>query len=140
MSAKNKVRATTYIQPEVLKTLEVIKEQENFKNVSAVIEEAINFYLSYRVIDSEKEFLSEGVRGAVQEALAKTDNRMGSNLFKISVELGMMQHLLALTLDVSDEELHQLRGVVVNEVKKSKGIVKLGDAINFQVRDEEDDW
>ncbi len=48
----------------------------------------------------------------------------------------MMQHLLALTLDVTDEKLRKLRGVVVNQVKKSKGVVKLAEVIQFQVRDE----
>lgn len=139
MSSSKKERATTYLEPKVIKALEVIKEQEGFKNLSSVIEEAVDFYQSYRIIDSEKDFLSEGAKGAVQDALAKTDNRMGANLFKVSVELGMIQHLLATAVDVTDDELRKLRGLVVKEVKQSKGIVKLDKAIEFQVRDEEDE-
>jgi len=41
-------------------------------------------------------------------------------------------HLLATTLDVSDEELHRLRGRCVAEVKKTKGKIRLDDAVEFQ--------
>jgi hypothetical protein len=48
------------------------------------------------------------------------------------VEISMMMHLLAATLEVTDEELHRLRGRCVVEVKKTKGKIRLDDAVEFQ--------
>ncbi|MEG1461440.1 MAG: hypothetical protein RSC51_08700, partial [Oscillospiraceae bacterium] len=64
--------------------------------------------------------------------LQNTENRVSANLFRLSVETGMMMHLLATTLDITDDELHRLRGRCVSEVKKTKGKIKLDDAVEFQ--------
>ncbi|HPO77536.1 MAG TPA: hypothetical protein PLI23_10265 [Thermoclostridium caenicola] len=44
----------------------------------------------------------------------------------------MMMHLLAVTLEITDEELHRLRGRCVAEVKRTKGKIRLEDAVDFQ--------
>lgn len=44
----------------------------------------------------------------------------------------MMMHLLATTLDITDEELHRLRGRCVAEVKRTRGKIRLDDAVDFQ--------
>ncbi|MEG1268115.1 MAG: hypothetical protein RSD35_02595 [Oscillospiraceae bacterium] len=61
-----------------------------------------------------------------------TEQRVANNLFRLSVETGMMMHLLASTLDVTDEELQRLRGRCIGEVKSTKGRIKLDDAVAFQ--------
>ncbi len=38
--------------------------------------------------------------------------------FRLAVEISMMMHLLATTLNITDEELHRLRGRCVAEVKR----------------------
>ena len=57
---------------------------------------------------------------------------MANNLFRLSVEISMMMHLLATTLDITDEELHRLRGRCVTEVKRTRGKIRLDDAVDFQ--------
>ena len=57
---------------------------------------------------------------------------MANNLFRLSVEISMMMHLLATTLEITDEELHRLRGRCVAEVKRTRGKIRLDDAVDFQ--------
>ncbi|MFI3255764.1 MAG: hypothetical protein R3Y63_15780, partial [Eubacteriales bacterium] len=84
------------------------------------------------------DFLSDNILSAIQGSIQATENRTSANLFRLSVETSMMMHLLALTLDVSEEELYQLRGVCVKEVKKTNGKIKVDTAINFQKQNEDD--
>lgn len=57
---------------------------------------------------------------------------MANNLFRLSVEIGIMIHLLATTLEVTDDELYRLRGRCVSEVKKTQGGISLDAAVEFQ--------
>ena len=69
---------------------------------------------------------------AIQGALKETENRNSSNVFRLSVEMSMMMNILAVGLEISDEDLKKLRGRCVNDVKKTKGKISIENAVKFQ--------
>jgi|GEM_PF-6403265 len=46
--------------------------------------------------------------------------------------MSMMMNILAAGLEISDEELRNLRGRCVQQVKKTRGKVSMEEAIKFQ--------
>lgn len=53
-------------------------------------------------------------------------------LFKLSVEIAMLQNLFAAFNDVDPESLERLRGECVEEVKRLNGSFSLKDAVEWQ--------
>ncbi|KAF5033291.1 hypothetical protein DSECCO2_608300 [anaerobic digester metagenome] len=115
-----------------MERLDVWRRQDSCKGRSGFVETALGFYMGYIGTEDTSCYLSKALLSSMEGTLQKTENRVASNLFRLSVEISMMMHLLAATLEVTDEELHRLRGRCVAEVKKTKGKIRLDDAVEFQ--------
>lgn len=127
-----KQRITVWLHPKMIANMELLMQAHHMKNHTEFISEAVDFYIGYLNSQSSTTFLSQNLLGAIQGTLQNTENRVANNLFRLSVELSMMMHLLATTLDITDEELYSLRGRCVSEVKKTRGKIRFDDAVAFQ--------
>jgi len=128
----NKERTAIWLYPETIERLDSWLEKDNCKSRSEFVEKALSFYMGYLGTEDTSQYLSKALLSSIQGILQKTENRTGSNLFRLSVEISMMMHLLATMLNITDEELRRLRGRCVAEVKKTKGKIRLDDAVEFQ--------
>lgn len=128
----NKERTAIWLYPETIGRLDSWLEKDNCKSRSEFVEKALSFYMGYLGTEDTSQYLSKALLTSIQGTLQKTENRVGSNLFRLSVEISMMMHLLATTLSITDEELRRLRGRCVADVKKTKGKIRLDDAVEFQ--------
>ena len=128
----NKERTAIWLYPETIERLDSWLEKDNCKSRSEFVEKALSFYMGYLGTEDTSQYLSKALLTSIQGILQKTENRTGSNLFRLSVEISMMMHLLATMLNITDEELRRLRGRCVAEVKKTKGKIRLDDAVEFQ--------
>ena len=128
----NKERTAVWLYPETMDRLDGWMNKDNCKSRSEFIEKALCFYMGYLGTEDTSSYLSKTLLTSIQGTLQKTENRVASNLFRLAVEISMMMHLLATTLNITDEELHQLRGRCVAEVKKTRGKIRLDDAVEFQ--------
>ena len=68
----------------------------------------------------------------VKGTLDSFENRMASLLFKMSVEMSMMLHVIASNNDIDEKTLSMLRGMCVKEVRSIRGTVSFDDAVKFQ--------
>ncbi len=127
-----KQRVTAWLYPEMIANMESFMEANDMKNHTEFVSKAVDFYIGYLGTKDGTAFLSQTLLGSIQGTLKKTENRVASNLFRLSVEISMMMHLLATTLEITDEELYRLRGRCVAEVKRTRGKIRLDDAVEFQ--------
>ncbi|WP_313180831.1 hypothetical protein [Lacrimispora sp.] len=134
-----KQRITVWLYPEMIANMELLMEANNMKNHTEFVSKAVDFYIGYLETQNGTAFLSQTLLGVIQGTLQNTESRVANNLFRLSVEISMMMHLLATTLEVSDEELHRLRGRCVAEVKRTRGKIRLDDAVDFQSRSEDEE-
>ena len=128
----NKERTAIWLYPETLDRMDGWLEKDNCKSRSEFVEKALCFYMGYLGTEDISSYLSKALLSSIQGTLQKTEDRVAGNLFRLSVEISMMMHLLATTLHITDEELRRLRGRCVSEVKRTKGRIRLDDAIQFQ--------
>lgn len=128
----NKERTAVWLYPETMERLDGWLPKDNCKSRSEFIEKALSFYMGYLGTEDISSYLSKALLASIQGTLQKTENRVANNLFRLSVEISMMMHLLATTLEITDEELHRLRGRCVAEVKRTRGKIRLDDAVDFQ--------
>ncbi len=57
---------------------------------------------------------------------------MGSLLFKMAVELAMLENVMAATYDIDESLLQRLRGMCVQDVKAINGKISFEDAVRYQ--------
>ena len=61
-----------------------------------------------------------------------SEHRIARLLFKLAVETSMMMNVLAAGMEISEEDLRQLRARCVREVKQTNGNISLKDAVKYQ--------
>lgn len=120
------------IAPEVLNMVEKNYKQDGCGCRSAFIEKAILFYCGYLTAEDYREYFPNVIVSAMQGTLDSLENRMANLLFKNTVELSMVLHVLAATHGISKDTLADLRRMCVEDVKKINGTISLADAVKFQ--------
>ena len=72
--------------------------------------------------------ITSTLKGIVDES----DNRMSRMLFKLAVEIAILQNLVAATQEIDPLSLERLRGECVKEVKRINGAFSFDDAVDWQ--------
>ena len=68
------------------------------------------------------------MKGIVDESA----NRMGRLLFKMAVELAVIENILAAVCEVDQQELKRLRGQCVQEIRRTNGMLSFEQALDWQ--------
>ena len=101
---------------------------------SEFIEKAVLFYIGFISSDSGSDYLPKIIVSTLKGIVNESDNRVSRILFKLAVELAITMNVVAATCNVSREQLDQLRGMCVNQVKKTNGAYAFTDAYDLQKR------
>ena len=113
--------------------MEALKQTNyNCRSQSEFIENAILFYLGYLTADKPKSFLPSMFLSTMKGIVAESDNRTSGLLFKIAVELAILQNLIAATNEVDELTMTKLRGECIKEVKRIHGIFTMEKAMDWQ--------
>lgn len=126
---ENKQRVVAWLYPEMIERMNKLMDNHNMKNHTEFVEKAVDFYIGYLSSQNATTYLSKILLEAIAGTLKETENRQSANLFRLSVEMSMMMNILAAGLEISDEDLYQLRGRCVQQVKRNKGRINMEDAV-----------
>lgn len=129
---ENKKKFALWMYPDALQKVGEIYRQDNCESKSEFIEKAVNFYIGYLTSEDNKSFLPSIVTSTLKSIVAESDNRTSRILFKIAVELAILQNIVAATNEIDDVSLKRLRGECVKEVMRLKGSLDFDDALDWQ--------
>ncbi len=124
----NKKRTAVWMYPETIESIDRVFASDNCKSRSEFIEKAVTFYVGYLTSRQSSEYLSQILVGAVKAVIRDSENRQASNLFRLSVEMSMMMHILAYGYEIDEDAVRKLRGACIQELKRTKGRVAVEDA------------
>ena len=96
------------------------------------MEKAIRFYIGYVTSGNAQDYLANVIPSAVKGIVDETANRMGRLLFKIAVEMAVVENILAAVCDVDEIEVRRLRGQCVKEIKSTNGLLSFEEALRWQ--------
>ena len=85
--------------------------------------------VSARISQEVTDFLALALVDALRATVQGSENRIARLLFKLTVEISMMMHVLAAGLEIDDSQLDDLRWRCVQEVKKTNGGIKFKDVL-----------
>lgn len=129
---ENKKKFALWMYPATYEKLEAIYREDNCESKSEFIEKAVNFYIGYLTSEDKKGYLPSVVTSTLKSIVAESDNRQNRMLFKLAVEIAIMQNLVASSQEVDPLSLERLRGECVKEVGRLNGTFSFEDAVNWQ--------
>lgn len=127
-----KRRFQSWLRPSTIKLVDRLYEDDNCKSRSEFIEKAVRFYAGYLSTQNAREYLPNVVISTLKSIIAESDNRQNRMLFKLAVEIAIMENLIALQQDIDPLSLERLRGECVQEVKRLNGSFRFEDAVEWQ--------
>lgn len=127
-----KERFSLRITPETADMIEKNYKENGCITKSEFIEKAILFYCGYLTANDYREYFPNVIVSTTKGMLDSFENRMANILFKNTVELSMVLHVLAATHSISEDTLADLRRMCIDDVKKINGTISLADAVKFQ--------
>ena len=129
---KDKEKFALWVRPTTMQGVRENYREDNCRSQSEFIENAILFYLGYLTADKPKSFLPSMFLSTMKGIVAESDNRTSGLLFKIAVELAILQNLIAATNEVDELTMTKLRGECIKEVKRIHGIFTMEKALDWQ--------
>ena len=131
--SKDKVKFIAHLYPETVKMVDDMFRQADCRSRSEFIEQAIRYYVGYLTANDDTSYLPIAMLSNMKSIVAESENKISRIIFKVAVELGMIQNAFAYShQDITAERLARLRESVEHEVKCTNGILTLEDAVEWQ--------
>ena len=129
---KEAIRTGIYIDRDLLKRADEAIPKTSARSRSEFVSEALEFYIAWLHSKETSRVLTPALESVINGRIGDTENRIARVLFKQSVELAMLMHVVAATHGVRPEDLDALRRMCVGEVSKVNGKFHFDDAVRMQ--------
>ena len=123
-----------YIDKAVLQDIESVLDKTNCLSRNEFISDAIRYYVTFLKRGIYSDFLAPTLDSVIGGKIATTENHIARVIFKQSVEIAMMMHVIAGAFQIDEDNLDRLRGLCVDEVSRLGGKFKFEDAVRIQKR------
>ena len=121
-----------WLSRETKEELCALYEADNCSSQSEFVEKAIRFYCGYVRTAGDQSYLPRILSDELEGTVGVMANRIGRLIFKQSVELGILSHIIAADTDVDQITLRKLRGRCVDDVRRTNGQIEFKDILQFQ--------
>ena len=128
MSANTKgQRIGVYIEDSLLARCDAAIPRTNASSRSEFIRDAVEHYLAVLSAKESGRVLTPALESVIGGKIAGTEERISRMIFKLAVEVAMMNHLYASSNDCDEEYINALRDYCIHEVKTMNGRINLAD-------------
>ena len=127
MDSEDKQRVSLYIDKETVKTVDVFIKKQGYHSRNEFFEKAAKNLIADSALKSSDDILSDKLAKAIENASAENAKAISNGLFRYSVQLEMMMRVIAKTNHCTDDDLEDVRREAVNNVRRTRGKIKLED-------------
>ena len=124
---KNATRVGLYIDSDLLTRCDAAIPLTNARSRSEFICDAIEHYIATLNIKGSSKVLTPALESVIGGKIAGTEDRISRMIFKLAVEIALMNHLNAGRYRYDEHYLDQLRDYCVQEVATLNGRMNLAD-------------
>ena len=129
---EDKVKISVWLFPETYSQVRQLYKESDCRTKSEFIENAIRFYVGYLTAENPASFLPNLFLSNMKGIVDESDSKRNGLMFKMAVEIAMLQNIIAANYDIDSQSLELLRGQCVKEVKRINGTLSLKDAVDWQ--------
>jgi len=124
---KNATRVGLYIDSNLLTRCDAAVPLTNTRSRSEFICDAIEHYIAVLTAKGSSKVITPALESVIGGKIAGTEDRISRMIFKLAVEIALMNHLTAGRYRYDDQYLDQLRDYCVQEVATLNGRMNLAD-------------
>ena len=130
--ATEKNKYTIWMYPETWEKVKELYKEAGCPRKSDFIEQAVRFYVGYMTAENKANFLPNMFLSNMRIIVRESDNRNNRMLFKLAVEIAMVENILANLSKYDPLSVERLRGQCIEEVKGINGMMQFEDAVDWQ--------
>ena len=127
--ASNKIKFPLWLTPECKQVVEDNYRPDQCQSRSEFIEKAIWFYSGFLHAEKADRYLPKVLQQILSGTLDRFAERIGRQLFKLAVEQNVNNHILASDTDIDAQSYQKMRGLSMEEVKRTNGRIDFEDAL-----------
>lgn len=128
MDSKDKQRIRLYLDRELVKRTDRFAKQEGFSSRNELFSAAIESLMADDALRSNG-VLSEKLAEAVLKLSEDNAKAISKGLFRYAVQLEMVMRILAEMAEYTPEQVEEMRRKAVNNVRRTRGKVRLEDIV-----------
>ncbi len=122
----SKEKVTVYLDEILSKEINKEMGVGDFRSKSEFVKMAIRYYCLYLNKDENARLLSQEFENMLKSTVNLSEKRMKAIMYKIALEVGMINYLIATKMDGMDDQYYdKVRGFVVKKINESNGNFEL---------------
>ena len=125
-------RIGVYISEELLDQCDAAVEKSGADSRSEFICDAIMHYIAVINMQESSRVLTPALESVIGSKIALTEDRINRIVFKLGVEVAMMNNILAATHSIDADNMDALRRYCTEEVATIGGKYSFEDAVKYQ--------
>ena len=126
---KGKEKFALWITPECKRLVDDCYADDQCQSRSEYIEKAILFYTGFLYAEKADRYLPKVLQQILSGTLDRFAERIGRQLFKLAVEQNVSNHILASDTDIDARSYQKMRGLSMEEVKRTNGKIDFEDVL-----------
>ena len=135
MLFEEKRKFALWVYPKTLAKVERMYRQVDCQSRSEFIERSIDFYSGYLAMQDHQEYLSQILTATLKAIVAEGTNRLSRLLFKLGVEVAMLQNVVAAGQQIDPAQLEKLRVECMEELRRINGCFDFESAVQWQQKE-----
>ena len=127
MDSEDKQRVSLYLDKEIMKTVDVFIKKHGYHSRNEFFEKAAKNLIADSALNFGEDIMSDKLAKAIENVSEENAKAISKGLFHYAVQLEMMMRVIEKTNHCTDEELEDMRREAVNNVRRTRGKIKLED-------------
>ena len=108
--------------------------EANADSKSEFIRMAVEFYIGYLRSEKTANYMAPIIAGTIKSEIRGVEKNLSEMIFKLAVEQGIGNNLLAAHIDADEEDLEALHESCARTVAETNGIIDMNRAYRWQGR------
>ena len=120
-------RVGLYLDKDLVKRADDMVKQFHFKSRNEFFAEAVENYIADYLLGSNESAVSDKLGKSIAKYSEDNAKAISKGLFRYAVQLEMLMRVIAKTNHFTDDELEVMRKEAINNVRRTRGRIKLDD-------------
>lgn len=125
--SENKQRVSLYLDKKTIQVVDSYIKKNGLHSRNEFFEKAAENLIADEAIKSGGDVMSEKLAKAIEVVSENNAKAISKGLFRYAVQLEMMMRYIAQTHEFTDDELDEMRREAINNVRRTRGKIKLDD-------------
>ena len=125
--SENKQRVSLYLDKKTMQVVDSYIKKNGLHSRNEFFEKAAENLIADEAIKSGGDVMSEKLAKAIEAVSENNAKAISKGLFRYAVQLEMMMRYIAQTHEFTEDELDEMRREAINNVRRTRGKIKLDD-------------